>query len=326
MSVFDFAQDQRAKLPSPDLSLYAGKTYIVTGGNAGLGFQCAKHLFAAGAQRIILAVRSLQNGEAALATIREETGLHGVGEVWELDLSSFDSVGKFAERVNTLERLDGLVENAGMALDRFSLAEGLETSLTVNVLSTFLLAVRAIPILQASAQKFGTQTHLTIVSSNTAFMGQGRLDGIEGDVFDVLSTEGTDMADRYPLCKELQIYAVRQLAALFPVSNTNVIINTVNPGLCNTGLNHNLSWFERWKMSLIMALAGRTPEEGSRILLHGLAAGPESHGKFLSACEIKEHAIPTWMQDENTVHVRERVWGDMAKSLQDRDHNIEIRK
>ncbi|KAH7237958.1 putative short-chain dehydrogenase [Fusarium solani] len=326
MSVFDFAQDQRAKLPNPDPSLYAGKTYIVTGANAGLGFQCTKHLFAAGAQRIILAIRSLQNGESALATIREETGRHGIGEVWEIDLSSFDSVEKFAERVNTLERLDGMVENAGIALDRFSLAEGRETSLTVNVLSTFLLAVRAMPILQASAQKFGTQTHLTIVSSSTAFMRQGRLDGIEGNVFDALSTQRADMADRYPLSKELQIYAVRQLAALFPVSNTNVIINTVSPGLCNTNLNTNSSWFERCKMSLVMALAGRTPEEGSRTLLHGLAAGPESHGKFLSACEIKEHTVPPWMQDENTVHVRERVWGEMVKSLQDRGHNIEIRK
>lgn len=193
---FDFHGDQRTKLPLPNLSLYAGKTYIVTGANGGLGFHCTKHLFAAGASRVILAVRSLQKGQAALATIRKETGRHDVGEVWELDLSSFNSVEKFSERANMLERLDGLIENASLALDKFSTVEGFETSLTVNVLSKFLLAVRSIPILQSSAKKFGSQPRLIIVSSNTAFMKKGRLDGVEGNVFDTLSTKETKMTDR----------------------------------------------------------------------------------------------------------------------------------
>jgi hypothetical protein len=36
------------------------------------------------------------------------------------------------------------------------------------------------------------------------------------------------------------------------------------------------------------AKIGRTTEMGSRTLLHGALAGKETHGKYLSECEIKE--------------------------------------
>jgi hypothetical protein len=32
----------------------------------------------------------------------------------------------------------------------------------------------------------------------------------------------------------------------------------------------------------------RTAEEGSRTTVHGVVAGNDSHGQFLSGCEIKE--------------------------------------
>ena len=42
-----------------------GKTYIVTGSNTGLGFECAKHFVQLSAKRVILAVRTVDKGEAA---------------------------------------------------------------------------------------------------------------------------------------------------------------------------------------------------------------------------------------------------------------------
>lgn len=62
--------------------------------------------------------------------------------MWLLDLSSFDSVRAFAKRADgELERIDDVIENAGIALDRWTEAEGHETTMTVNVLGTFLLAM-----------------------------------------------------------------------------------------------------------------------------------------------------------------------------------------
>jgi NAD(P)-dependent dehydrogenase (short-subunit alcohol dehydrogenase family) len=43
-----------------------------------------------------------------------ETGFAGRLEVWELDMADFGSVKRFVEMVNTLERLDGAILNAGI--------------------------------------------------------------------------------------------------------------------------------------------------------------------------------------------------------------------
>lgn len=83
-------------------------------------------------------------------------------------------------------------------------------------------------------------------------------------------------------------FAVRQLASLAPVSKKSVIINLGNPGLCKTGLVKNTSRLSRIVAVAMHLFAGRTAEMGSRALLYGIAAGEESHGKYLSDCEIKE--------------------------------------
>lgn len=166
----EFVRDQYTNLPVPEPPAnIKDAAYIVTGANTGLGYECTKHLFRMGTKRIILAVRTLSKGEVALATIRSETGRKDVGEVWELDLTSLDSVEAFAQRVNKLDRLDAIIENAGVVMTKFQLVEGIEMSVLVNVVSTMLLAFRVLPKLQESAGRFGIQTHLVIVSSNTSF-------------------------------------------------------------------------------------------------------------------------------------------------------------
>jgi len=138
-----------------------------------------------------MTARSLEKGEAALAAIRKETGRQNAGEVWELDLTSLDYVEGFARRIETLERLDGLIANAGVATTHFEVVEGMELSLVVNVVSTMLLAFRALPKLKESARRFGIQPHLVVVSSNAAFASdlENIVEQLRGDVFDGLSTE-----------------------------------------------------------------------------------------------------------------------------------------
>lgn len=65
-----------------------GKTYIITGGNSGLGLETARHLVAASAERVILAVRNLKSGEDAKSDIKKTTGRKGVVEVSKLRESS----------------------------------------------------------------------------------------------------------------------------------------------------------------------------------------------------------------------------------------------
>lgn len=160
----------------------AGKTYIVTGANIGLGFEASKHLIAVGAAKVIMAVRNVSAGEEAKADIETATGKSGVAEVWALDLASYDSVKAFAKRaVSELERIDALIENAGVAAFERTMAEGHLLNITVNVLSTLLLAVLLLPKMSEDATKFGIVPHIVLVSSRVGFDVDGEWNVVKGD-------------------------------------------------------------------------------------------------------------------------------------------------
>ncbi len=162
----DFFRSQIfVKLPYPTED-FTGQTVIVTGSNTGLGFEAARHVARLNASKVILAVRSLERGETARKSILESTKRSAeVVEVWQLDLSSYASVKHFAERAKGLPRLDVLLENAGITTDAFTKAEDHESIITVNVISTFLLALLLLPKLRETATKFNVVPRLVIVSS-----------------------------------------------------------------------------------------------------------------------------------------------------------------
>jgi NAD(P)-dependent dehydrogenase (short-subunit alcohol dehydrogenase family) len=171
----------------------SGKTYIVTGANVGLGLEAARHLAAVGAGKVILAVRNAGAGAAAKADIDATTGVApNVVEVWSLDLSSYASVKAFAKRAEAeLERIDGLIENAAIAPSKRELAEGHVLAMTVNVLSTFLLAVLMIPVMKEKAAKVGGEMPtISIVASRVSFDYKEAWDKIKDDPIVGMDDEG----------------------------------------------------------------------------------------------------------------------------------------
>ena len=71
------------------------KTVIITGGNSGLGFECAKAIaHAHQGWHIVLACRSKEKGMQAVDTITSETNSKNVSML-QLDLASLESVRNF---------------------------------------------------------------------------------------------------------------------------------------------------------------------------------------------------------------------------------------
>lgn len=240
MSLLSFLYSQLFQtLPYPTIS-YQGKTVIVTGSNVGLGKEAARHLARLGASTLILAVRSLEKGNAAKEDIERSTGCaKGVIQVWPLDMANYSSVQKFAARAEKeLERIDVLIANAGLALTKFLKAEGNELQITVNVVSTFFLALLMMPKLKETAKNFDTRPTLTITSSGvhswTTFPEKSAPDG---QIFQTLNDESkADMNDRYPVSKLLEVFGVRAIADRHPASSFPVTVNTVDPGLCHSSV------------------------------------------------------------------------------------------
>ncbi|OTB00689.1 hypothetical protein M426DRAFT_65366 [Hypoxylon sp. CI-4A] len=314
-------REQRRELPLlATKEICSGKTYIITGANTGLGFEAAKHLVANHAKRVIMTSRNLEAGETAKTEIESETGNRGIAEVWPLDLANFESVKAFVRRATSeLDRIDAVIENAGVALSKWSTVGGYETSITVNILGTFLLAILILPKLTESAKHHNILPHLTIVASEAAFQAKGVFEKIKDNPITLMNNEQAslpDMAQRYPLSKLIQLYAGRHLATLMPVSKTGVVINILNPGLCKTQLSRNADFSMRLQISMANYMIGRTAEMGSRTLLHAAVAGADSHGCYVSACEVKEDHVADWVKGEKGRQLGERIWNDIAERLE----------
>jgi len=222
-------------IPKPQGS-YAGKTVIVTGSNTGLGFEAARHFTRLGAAKVILAVRSLEKGEVAKEDIEKTTGVKNVVEVWQLDMSSYKSVLDFTARADKeLERIDIALLNAGISPGKFEIFEQDESTITVNVVSTFLLALALLPKLKATSAKFNIRPNLTIVASEVHFATHFREKDVpEGQIFAKLNEPTDDMQERYFVSKMMEVLVVRAWADRKPATQIPVTINFVNPGYCRS--------------------------------------------------------------------------------------------
>ena len=161
-----FLYSQFRTLPYPTQS-FKGQTIIVTGANTGLGYDAALHFVRLGATRVILGCRSKARGDRAAAGIAQATGTIGVAEVWELDLAREDSVKAFARRCEGLDRIDAVVENAGVNMPERVPCGRSELIMVVNVYNTFLLLGLLLPKLKRVADKYGNAPVVTVVTSET---------------------------------------------------------------------------------------------------------------------------------------------------------------
>lgn len=126
-----------------------GKTVVVTGANAGVGYFASEQLAAAGAH-VVLACRSQERAEAAVSAIRRRVPGASV-EATPLDVADRGSVAEAAAALRERERVDVLILNAGIVhppAGRAVDAHGNELVLSTNVLGHFQLTALALPVLE----------------------------------------------------------------------------------------------------------------------------------------------------------------------------------
>lgn len=111
--------------PTPEGTSVANKTIIITGGNAGLGFEAARQFLTLGAARMILACRSLSKGQEAVSALQEDPSVKkanpsAIIEVFELDLDDYQSGLRFIQKVKEeVKELDILLNNGGMVVLKY---------------------------------------------------------------------------------------------------------------------------------------------------------------------------------------------------------------
>jgi NAD(P)-dependent dehydrogenase (short-subunit alcohol dehydrogenase family) len=131
----------------PDLS---GTRAVVTGGSDGIGLRIAARLAAAGAE-IVLPVRNLEKGQAAVAEI-VRTAPGASVTVRALDLSSLTTVRALGDTLRDEGVPIGLlVNNAGVMTPptRRTTADGFELQFGTNHLGQVALVAELLPLLEA---------------------------------------------------------------------------------------------------------------------------------------------------------------------------------
>ena len=269
------------------------KSFIVTGGNSGLGFECALVLAQDCSTLVVIACRDLVAGEQAAQRIRDGGGNV---EVLPLDLAQQLSIRAFAEvfRAGRFPPLDGLICNAGgqNVGAPTKTAEGYETTFAVNHLGHYLLSRLLLPLLAEGGR-------ITFVSSGThdplAKTGMPEPQYTSADALAHDFEPGMRAGQRrYTTSKLCNIYTTHELARRLAVSPDprlqSLRVNALDPGLMpGTGLARTYSAPLRFVskyvlplLSLVVRNVHKPATSGRR--LAALASGSEGQttGKYFS--------------------------------------------
>ena len=246
---------------SPAASM-AGRTVLVTGATSGIGLETARQLAAMGAN-VVLGVRDAARGAEVARRIASEGG---AAEVLPIDLSSFASVRAAAARfAASHERLDVLVNNAGIALPRREVSrDGHELTWQTNFLSHVLLTRLLLPTLRR-----GTKPRIVNVSSEGHRVGRIDWDNLELE-------RGYGGFRAYGNSKLGQILFTRELARREP----SIAVNALHPGSISTNIWKQQSRPVRSVLQLGVRLFGRllpSPETGAAPVTR-LASDPALDG------------------------------------------------
>jgi NAD(P)-dependent dehydrogenase (short-subunit alcohol dehydrogenase family) len=205
-----------------------GSVVLITGGNTGIGRATAVALARKGA-RVIITSRDEGRGKLALDGIRRDSGRDDV-EMIGLDLASLASVRRSAEEfADRFDRLDVLINNAGVALTRGVRQvthDGLEMQFGVNHVGHFLLTRLLLPLIRQS-----TPARIVNLSSAAYLLAPDGLD------FEDLQSEKSYQGFKcYGLSKLANIYFTLELARR--LEDEDIAVNAVHPGYVDTELGH----------------------------------------------------------------------------------------
>lgn len=308
---------QALQLPLAEANL-TGRVVIVTGSNAGLGYETALHLAEFKPSRLILAVRRISAGAEAASTIEGKTGL--IPEVWELDQSSLRSVTAFGEKMKLeLPRRDVFVANVGViVMGRVVTGDAFEQMLQVNNISTSLLCVLALPLLKQTAMQpipqggMAFKPHLSVVSSGQALTIEGLPESSAGkgplQHLNDFQFSGMQGGHRYHETKAINILNVEKLAKL---AGPSVIVVSVNPGFCDSNFGLNNAWYMKIVLRFMRWRYARTSEVGSRAIVWSAVSPDIPSGEYSDDCGIGKKS--DFLKSDKAGLVSTQIWDELKE-------------
>ena len=251
----------------------AGRTFLVTGGNAGIGFATAMDLAGRGG-RVYIACRSQAKGEAAVAAIRAQAGSDQVN-LLHLDLADLASVRQCAQDFAALgEPLHVLINNAGIGGQRGITADGFELQFGVNHLGHFALTLALLPLLTESGQ-----ARIVTVASDAHYQASGiNFDALRSRTKSIIGMR------EYSVSKLCNVLFAAELGRR--LDGSGVTAYSLHPGVVASEIWRRVPWPARQLVTRGML----TIEQGAQTSLYCATSDQVSgeSGKYFDKCQVTQ--------------------------------------
>ncbi|KAI1628711.1 hypothetical protein EDD37DRAFT_17883 [Exophiala viscosa] len=214
--------------PDKDIPDLTGKTYIVTGGSAGIGFGIAAHLLQHNASSITILSNKEEHAQSAIEELKEYGDTSKVH--WtKCDLEDLKFTDKVAtELAQSHQKIDGLILNAGLGVGVYNeTKDHLDSHFQVNHLSQFRLLLKLLPNLQATPYSrivFESSDLHRGATADTKFESETE---INRDIGPTKLYNRTKLA-QILICRALQRRIDNHQLGF--TSGTKVFVNAVHPG------------------------------------------------------------------------------------------------
>ncbi|NXR92090.1 DHR12 reductase, partial [Hypocryptadius cinnamomeus] len=223
----------------------AGRSFLVTGANSGIGKATAKEIARRGGT-VHLVCRNRERAEVAKEEIVTETGNQNIF-LHIVDLSNPKEIWKFAEKFQNEHKLN--INNAGCMVNNRELTEdGLEKNFATNTLGTYIMTTALVPLLEKAADA-------RVITVSSGGMLVQKL-----NVSDLQSESGPfDGTMVYAQNKRQQVVLTEQWAK----AHRNIHFSVMHPGWADTPAVRSSmpDFYERMKSSL------RTEAQGADTVL-----------------------------------------------------------
>lgn len=232
-----------------------GKTYVITGANAGAGFEATRTLLTKGA-KVVMLNRNADKSASAIETLKQEFGNAADVNFVRLDLAVLDSVREAAlELLDTVPQIDALICNAAIAqvAKQELTVDGFESQLGVNHFGHFLLCGLLFDRIEQSRGR------IVVVGSNAYKMGLKKIQ------FEDLNFDQNYTAwNAYAQSKLAQMMFAYELQRRVKAAGKHVQVRVCHPGASRTNLlNETASLPMKLLWKLISPFIAQSAERGS---------------------------------------------------------------
>ncbi|KAI9678271.1 MAG: hypothetical protein M1817_006216 [Caeruleum heppii] len=306
--------------PSKDVPDLSGKTYVVTGGSAGIGFGIVAHLLEHSPAKVYLLSNKEEHADDAVTALKNWGDVSKIEWV-KYNLSDLKQTDEAAKKLKEeLTSLDALVCNAGLGVGPYSeTKDGLDSHFQVNHLAQMHLTMILLPILQKTPN-----SRLVVQSSDLHRMAPSETHF--ADVAEINQDLGA--AKLYNRTKLAQVLFIRALVRRMQnkdlgfTSTEQVFANATHPGAVSTDQQEQA--VEAYGTLGKIAVAGTRPlmkdpiEQGCRPALFATTSEDVIKEKIQGEYIVPDRKVTTASNQALDEALGEQLWKLSERILVDK--------